>query len=81
MMSDEENITSEMSCEDHFTGSKTEEDSDEDFFMVTKYVSNSIEYVRKFYDKRPMWTSALSESAYIQEVLHGHQGVCYEMFV
>ena len=47
--------------------------------MISKYIKTEIEYVKKYYVKRPIRTSIVSRS-YIQEVLNGHPGVCYEMF-
>jgi hypothetical protein len=39
-----------------------------------------MEYVDKHYFKQPQRTSILSGCAYIEEILHGNDSTCFEMF-
>nr|POF02980.1 hypothetical protein CFP56_65422 [Quercus suber] len=64
---------------------RTDPDSDEydsevELEIATAYVQLCIEYVQKYYMKRPMCTSILSGRSYVIEVLEGNPQVCYDIF-
>ena len=54
--------------------------SDVELKIATAYVQLCIEYVQKYYMKRPMCTSILSGKSYVQEVLERNPQVCYDIF-
>ena len=69
---------------DHDSG-MAESDSDEydsevELEIATAYVQLCIEYMQKYYMKRPMCTSILSGRSYVIEVLEGNPQVCYDIF-
>ena len=49
-----------------------EYDSEVELEIATAYVQLCIEYMQKYYMKRPMCTSILSERSYVIEVLKGN---------
>ena len=55
-------------------------DSEVELKIATAYVQLCIEYVQKYYMKRPMCTSILSGRSYVTEVLEGNPQVCYDIF-
>nr|POE44760.1 hypothetical protein CFP56_77819 [Quercus suber] len=57
-----------------------EYDSDVELEIATTYVQLCIEYVQKYYMKRPMCTSILTGRSYVIEVLEGNPQVCYDIF-
>ena len=57
-----------------------ENDSEVELEISTAYVQLCIEYVQKYYMKRPMCTSILSGRSYVIEVLEGNPQVCYDIF-
>uniref|UniRef100_A0A7N2M9Y2 DUF8040 domain-containing protein n=1 Tax=Quercus lobata TaxID=97700 RepID=A0A7N2M9Y2_QUELO len=57
-----------------------EYDSEVELEIATAYVQLCIEYVQKYYMKRPMCTSILSGRSYVIEVLEGNPQVCYDIF-
>ena len=57
-----------------------EYDSEVELRIATAYVRLCIEYVQKYYMKRPMCTSILSGRSYVIEVLEGNPQVCYDIF-
>ena len=52
-----------------------EYDSEVELEIATAYVQLCIEYVQKYYMKRPMCTSILSGRSYVIEVLEGNPQV------
>ncbi|KAK9998164.1 hypothetical protein SO802_017767 [Lithocarpus litseifolius] len=48
--------------------------------IAIAYVQLCIEYMQKYYMKRPMCTSILSGRSYVIEVLEGNPQVCYDIF-
>ncbi|KAK7835590.1 hypothetical protein CFP56_023351 [Quercus suber] len=48
--------------------------------IAIAYVQLCIEYVQKYYMKRPMCTSILTGRSYVIEVLEGNPQVCYDIF-
>ena len=57
-----------------------EYNSEVELKIATAYVQLCIEYVQKYYMKRPMCTSILSGRSYVIEVLEGNAQVCYYIF-
>ena len=57
-----------------------EYDSEVELEIAIAYVQLCIEYVQKYYIKRPMCTSILSGRSYVIEVLEGNPQVCYDIF-
>ena len=57
-----------------------EYDSEVELEIATAYAQLCIEYVQKYYMKRPMCTSILSGRSYVIEVLEGNPQVCYDIF-
>ena len=57
-----------------------EYDSEVELEIAIAYVQLCIEYVQKYYMKRPMCTSILSGRSYVIEVLEGNPQVCYDIF-
>nr|POF27019.1 hypothetical protein CFP56_40384 [Quercus suber] len=57
-----------------------EYDSEVELEIATAYIQLCIEYVQKYYMKRPMCTSILSGRSYVIEVLEGNPQVCYNIF-
>ncbi|KAL0002002.1 hypothetical protein SO802_015783 [Lithocarpus litseifolius] len=57
-----------------------EYDSDVELEIAITYVQFCIEYVQKYYMKRPMCTSILSGNSYVHEVLEGNPQMCYDIF-
>ena len=57
-----------------------EYDSEVELEIATAYVQLCIEYMQKYYMKRPMCTSILSGRSYVIEVLEGNPQVCYDIF-
>ncbi|KAL0009520.1 hypothetical protein SO802_011022 [Lithocarpus litseifolius] len=57
-----------------------EYDNDVELEIATAYVQFCIEYVQKYYMKRPMCTSILIGNSYVHEVLEGNPQVCYDIF-
>ena len=57
-----------------------EYDSQVELEIATAYVQLCMEYVQKYYMKRPMCTSILSGSSYVIEVLEENPQVCYDIF-
>jgi hypothetical protein len=89
-MSDNESHSSseegEKSDEDDETGmcdddSETNSDVSDGMHNANEtFLKMSVDYVNKYYNKRPIRTSKLSGDAFMKEVLNGHPRVCYEMF-
>ena len=57
-----------------------EYDSQVELEIATAYVQLCMEYVQKYYMKRPMCTSILSGRSYVIEVLEENPQVCYDIF-
>nr|XP_023929274.1 uncharacterized protein LOC112040624 [Quercus suber] len=57
-----------------------EYDSEVELEIATAYVQLCIEYVQKYYMKRPMCTSILTGRSYVIEILEGNPQVCYDIF-
>ena len=57
-----------------------EYDSEVELEIATAYVQLCLEYVHKYYMKRPMCTSILSGRPYVIKVLEGNPQVCYDIF-
>ena len=57
-----------------------EYDSEVELEIAIAYVQLCIEYMQKYYMKRPMCTSILSGRSYVIEVLEGNPQVCYYIF-
>ena len=57
-----------------------EYDSEVELEIATAYVQLCIEYVQKYYMKRPMCTSILNGRSYVIKVLEGNPQVCYDIF-
>ena len=57
-----------------------EYDSEVELEIAIAYVQLCIEYVQKYYMKRPMCTSILSGRSYVIGVLEGNPQVCYDIF-
>ena len=55
-------------------------DSEVELEIATAYVQLCIEYVQKYYMKRPMCTSIRSGRSYVIEVLEANPQVCYYIF-
>ncbi|KAK9991354.1 hypothetical protein SO802_026339 [Lithocarpus litseifolius] len=71
----------ESDCESGMTDPDSDEyDSEVELEIATSYVQLCIEYVQKYYMKRPMCTSILSGRSYVIEVLEGNPQVCYDIF-
>ena len=63
----------------------TDPDSDEydnevELEIATAYIQLCIEYVQKYYIKRPICTSILNGRSYVIKVLQGNPQVCYDIF-
>nr|XP_023906296.1 uncharacterized protein LOC112018017 [Quercus suber] len=57
-----------------------EYDSEVELEIATAYVQLCIEYMQKYYMKRPMCTSILTGRSYVIEILEGNPQVCYDIF-
>ena len=57
-----------------------EYDSEVELEIATAYVQLCIEYVQKYYMKRPMCTSILNGRSYVIKVLEGNPQLCYDIF-
>ena len=65
-----------LDCDLGMAGSDSDEyDSEVKLEIATAYVQLCIEYVQKYYMKRPMCTSILSGRSYVIEVLEGNPQV------
>ena len=56
------------------------DDSDVELEIATAYVQLCINYIQKYYMKRPMCSSILSGKSYVEEVLEENPQVCYDIF-
>ncbi|KAK9996354.1 hypothetical protein SO802_021040 [Lithocarpus litseifolius] len=71
----------ESDCDSVMANPDSDEyDSEVELEIATSYVQLCIEYVQKYYMKRPMCTSILSGRSYVIEVLEGNPQVCYDIF-
>ena len=67
----------DLDCDSGMAESDSDEyDSEVELEIATAYVQLCIEYVQKYYMKRPMSTSILSGRSYVIEVLEGNPQVC-----
>ena len=77
------NVTSSNDCESNdgdWTYLESEWEEEEKFNLVNPIVEEMYAYMRRHYDKQPMWDSALTNKAYMDKVTEGNPTKCYEMF-
>ena len=63
-----------------WTNSDSEREEEVEFNLVNPIVGEMYAYMQRYYDKQPMRASALTDKAYMDEVIEGNVMNCYEMF-